>query len=258
MDKLTGIHAVREALAAGRPLQTVLVARGRHGGRLEEIVRLAKRHGVPVRFEDRARLDQVAGTREHQGVVGMVASKAAVALEDLLARSSQQGAPGLLVLLDGVEDPQNLGAIIRTALAAGTAGVVIPERRAAGLGDAAARASAGAVAHLPVARVTNLPRAMETLKAAGYWLVGLDERAERRYTDVDLTGSVALVLGGEGKGLHQLVRDRCDFLASIPCRGPVPSLNVSVAAGIALFEVLRQRAAKAPAKDSVPPLLRDR
>lgn len=245
MDRLTGPNAVREALVAGRPLQTVLVARGRHGGRLEEIVRLAKRNGVPVRFEDRARLDQMAGTREHQGVLAMVAAKATFALEDLLAQPVSQAAPGLLVLLDGVEDPQNLGAIIRTALAVGAAGVVIPERRAAGLGDAAARASAGAVAHLPVARVTNVPRAMEALKSAGYWLVGLDERAERRYTDVDLTGSVALVLGGEGKGLHQLVRERCDFLVSIPSRGPVPSLNVSVAAGIALFEVLRQRAAKA-------------
>ena len=247
MDKLTGPHAVREALAAGRPLQTVIVARGRHGGRLEEIVRLAKRHGVPVRFEDRVRLDQVAGTREHQGVLALVASSATVSLEDLLARPSPQGTsglPGLLVLLDGVEDPQNLGAIIRTTLAAGAAGIIIPERRAAGLGDAAARASAGAVAHLPVARVTNLPRAMETLKTAGYWLVGLDEHADRRYTDVDLTGSVALVLGGEGKGLHQLVRERCDFLVSIPARGPVPSLNVSVAAGIALFEVLRQRTFK--------------
>jgi 23S rRNA (guanosine2251-2'-O)-methyltransferase len=245
MDRLTGPNAVREALVAGRPLQAVLVARGRHGGRLEEIVRLAKRNGVPVRFEDRARLDQMAGTREHQGVLALVAAKATFALEDLLARPVSQDAPGLLVLLDGVEDPQNLGAIIRTALAVGAAGVVIPERRAAGLGDAAARASAGAVAHLPVARVTNVPRAMEALKSAGYWIVGLDERAERRYTDVDLTGSVALVLGGEGKGLHQLVRERCDFLVSIPSRGPVPSLNVSVAAGIALFEVLRQRAAKA-------------
>jgi 23S rRNA (guanosine2251-2'-O)-methyltransferase len=244
MDRLTGPNAVREALVAGRPLQAVLVARGRHGGRLEEIVRLAKRNGVPVRFEDRIRLDQMAGTSEHQGVLAMVAAKATFALEDLLARPVSQDAPGLLVLLDGIEDPQNLGAIIRTALAVGAAGVVIPERRAAGLGDAAARASAGAVAHLPVARVTNVPRAMEALKSAGYWLVGLDERAERRYTDVDLTGSVALVLGGEGKGLHQLVRERCDFLVSIPSRGPVPSLNVSVAAGIALFEVLRQRSAK--------------
>jgi 23S rRNA (guanosine2251-2'-O)-methyltransferase len=241
MGKLTGIHAVREALAAGRPLQAVLVVRGRHGERLDEIVRLARQQGVPVRFEDRLRLDQTAGTREHQGVVALVAARATVSLEDLLARPSQHGVPGLLVLLDGVEDPQNLGAIIRTALAAGASGVVIPERRAAGLGDSVARASAGALAHLPVARVTNLPRAMEALKAAGYWLVGLDERAERRYTDVDLTGPVALVLGAEGKGMHQLVRQHCDFLVSIPVRGPVPSLNVSVAAGIALFEVLRQR-----------------
>jgi 23S rRNA (guanosine2251-2'-O)-methyltransferase len=248
MDRLTGPNAVREALVAGRPLQTVVIARGHHGGRLEEIARLAKKNNVPVRFEDRMRLDQLAGTREHQGVLAMVASKAAIALEDLLAGSGSPSASGLLVLLDGVEDPQNLGAIIRTALAAGAAGVVVPERRAAGLGDAAARASAGAVAHLPVARVTNLPRAMEELKSAGYWLVGLDERAEKRYTEVDLKGNIAIVLGGEGKGLHQLVRERCDFLVSIPTSGPVPSLNVSVAAGVALFEVVRQRSISAPAR----------
>ena len=244
MDRLTGPNAVREALLAGRPLQAVIIARGHHGGRLEEIARLAKRNNVPVRFEERARLDQLSGTRQHQGVFAMVASKAAIGLEDLLGQSDQQDQPRgsrLLVLLDGVEDPQNLGAIIRSALAAGATGIVIPERRAAGLGDAAARASAGAVAHLPVARVTNLPRAMEELKEAGYWLVGFDERSERSYTDVDLRGSIALVLGGEGKGLHQLVRERCDFLVSSPARGPVPSLNVSVAAGIALFEVVRQR-----------------
>jgi 23S rRNA (guanosine2251-2'-O)-methyltransferase len=251
MDRLTGPNAVREALVAGRPLQTVVIARGHHGDRLQEIARLAKRNNVPVRFEDRARLDQLAGTREHQGVLAMVASKAAISLEDLLAGAGSpgsHGSSGLLVLLDGVEDPQNLGAIIRTALAAGAAGVIIPERRAAGLGDAAARASAGAVAHLPVARVTNLPRAMEQLKAAGYWLVGLDERADRRHSDADLKGNIAIVLGGEGKGLHQLVRERCDFLVSIPTRGPVASLNVSVAAGIALFEAVRQREAPGAAR----------
>jgi 23S rRNA (guanosine2251-2'-O)-methyltransferase len=244
MDRLTGPNAVREALVAGRPLQTIYIARGRHGDRLEELARLARRNNVPVRFEDRSRLDQFAGTREHQGVVAMAASKSAVAFEDLLEKAAALGTSRLLVLLDGIEDPQNLGAIIRSALAAGAAGIVIPERRAAGLGDAAARASAGAVAHLPVARVTNLPRAMEELKEAGYWLVGFDERADRRHTDVDLTGAIALVLGGEGKGLHQLVRERCDFLVSIPTSGPVPSLNVSVAAGIALFEAVRQRSQK--------------
>lgn len=244
MDKLTGIHAVREALAARRPVRSVLIARGRHGDRLEEIVRLARRNGVSVRFEERPQVDRAAGTREHQGVVALLAAEASVSLEDLLDAGGPSSSSGLLVLLDGVEDPQNLGAIIRTALAAGAGGIVIPERRAAGLTDAAARASAGAAAHLRVARVTNLPRAMEEIKQAGYWLVGLDERAERHHTDIDLTGPIALVAGGEGKGLHQLVKERCDFVVSIPTQGPVRSLNVSVAAGVVLFEVVRQRAAK--------------
>jgi 23S rRNA (guanosine2251-2'-O)-methyltransferase len=242
MERLSGIHAVREALVAERPLQTLIVARGHHGERLEEVVRLAKRAGVPVRFEDRQQLDRTAGKRDHQGVVAIVSAQGAVSLEDLLARCAAE--PRILVLLDGIEDPQNLGAIIRTALAAGAGGIVIPERRAAGLTEAAARVSAGAIAHLPVARVTNMARAMEELKAAGYWIVGLDERAEQRHTDVDLTGRIAIVLGGEGKGLHDLVRSRCDFLVSIPTTGPVGSLNVSVAAGITLFEAVRQRTAK--------------
>ncbi|PYU18387.1 MAG: 23S rRNA (guanosine(2251)-2'-O)-methyltransferase RlmB [Acidobacteria bacterium] len=243
MEKLTSIHAVREALAARRPVQSVLIARGRHGDRLEEIVRLARRNGVSLRFEARPQIDRAAGTRDHQGVVALIAREASVSLEELLAGDGS-AASGLLVLLDGVEDPQNLGAIIRTALAAGAAGVVLPERRAAGLTDAAVRASAGAAAHLRVARVINLARAMEEIKRAGYWVVGLDERAERRYTDIDLSEPVALVLGGEGNGLHQLVKERCDFVVSIPATGPVRSLNVSVAAGVVLFEVVRQRAAK--------------
>jgi len=151
----------------------------------------------------------------------------------------------LIVLLDGVEDPHNLGAIIRTALAAGAQGVVIPERRAVGLTDTVARASAGALAHLPIARVTNLARAMEELKEAGYWLVGLDETADKPYTQVDYTSPVGIVLGGEGKGLHELTRKRCDFVVSLPTSGPVKSLNVSVAAGVVLFEALRQRRAQA-------------
>lgn len=243
MEKLTGIHAVREALVARRPLQSVLIARGRHGDRLEEIVRLARRNGVSVRFEDRPQVDRAAGMRDHQGVVALTAGEASVSLEELLG-SESPAESGLLVLLDGIEDPQNLGAVIRTALAAGAGGVVIPERRAAGLTDAAVRASAGAAAHLRVARVVNLSRAMEEIKGAGYWLVGLDERAEKRHTDIDLSGRLALVLGGEGKGLHQLVKERCDFVVSIPTSGPVRSLNVSVAAGIVLFEAVRQRAAK--------------
>jgi 23S rRNA (guanosine2251-2'-O)-methyltransferase len=238
MERLLGIHAVEEALAAGRALERIVIARGRHGERMEEIVRQARARGVPVRFEDRAELDRLAATREHQGVVALAAAKRALALEDLLATNAQRG---LLVLLDGVEDPHNLGAIVRTALAAGAEGVMIPERRAAGLTEAVARASAGALEHLPVARVKNLTLAMEQLKEAGYWLIGLDERAPKSYTAADFTGSVGIVLGSEGEGLHELTRKRCDFLVSIPTTGPVRSLNVSVAAGVVLFEAVRQR-----------------
>ncbi|MGH9681475.1 MAG: 23S rRNA (guanosine(2251)-2'-O)-methyltransferase RlmB [Candidatus Acidiferrales bacterium] len=241
MNRLTGIHAVREALEAGHPLDSLVIAKGSHGNRIEELVRLARKQNIPVRFEERAQVDRTAGTHEHQGVVALVAASPVASFEDLLKPRGPGGAAGLLVLLDGVEDPQNLGAIVRTSLAAGAQGVVIPERRAAGLTDSVARASAGALAHLPVARVKNLVRAMEEMKEAGYWLVGLDERAERRHTEVDFKAPVGIILGGEGKGLHALTRERCDFLVSIPTTGPVRALNVSVAAGIVLFEAVRQR-----------------
>lgn len=238
MNYLTGFHAVEEALAAGRPLDRIIIAQGRHGERVEAIVRLAKSRGVSVRFEERHQLDRLVGNRDHQGVVALGAAKPVLGLEDLLGEKTQHG---LLILLDGVEDPHNLGAIVRTALAAGARGIVIPERRAAGLSDTVERASAGALAHLPVARVKNLARAMEEMKECGYWLVGLDERAEKNYTEADLKAPVGIVLGSEGEGLHELTRKRCDFLVSIPTVGPVRSLNVSVAAGIMLFEAVRQR-----------------
>ena len=245
MQKLTGIHAVKEALEAGQPIEHLLVAKGRQDPRAEQIVQLARRGGIPVRFEDRAQLDRIAGTREHQGVVAIAAAQPAATLEDILSNANQEkGRPGLIVLLDGVEDPHNLGAIIRTALAAGAHGVVVPERRAAGLTDTVRRASAGALAHLPVAKVINLARTMEQLKESGYWLVGLDERAEKDYSDVDYTSPTGVVMGGEGGGLHELTRKRCDFVVSLPTLGPVKSLNVSVATGVVLFEALRQRRAR--------------
>lgn len=247
MDKLTGIHAVREALEAGRAVDRIVIARGRQDTRAEEIVKLARERNIPVRFEERAQLDRLAGSRDHQGVIAIAAARAAGTLEEILATANKDkdhGGKGLIVLLDGVEDPHNLGAIVRTALAAGAHGVVIPERRAAGLTDAVARASAGALAHLPVAKVTNLAQTMEELKEAGYWLVGLDEHAEKNYTEVDYSSPVGIVLGGEGKGLHDLTRKRCDFVVKLPTTGPVKSLNVSVAAGVVLFEALRQRQPK--------------
>src|SRR6516164_1273147 len=242
MDKLTGIHAVKEALEARRPIDRIVIAKGRQDTRIEEIVQLARKKSIPLRFEDRSQLDRLANSKDHQGVVALAAARPAAALEDILASANQaRGQIGLIILLDGIEDPHNLGAIVRTALAAGAYGVVIPERRAVGLTDTVARASAGALAHLPVVKVTNLARAMEELKEAGYWLVGLDERADKAYTEVDYTLPVGIVLGSEGQGLHELTRKRCDFVVSLPTCGPVKSLNVSVAAGVVLFEALRQR-----------------
>src|ERR1700740_50621 len=242
MDKLTGIHAVKEALEAQRPIDRIAIAKGRQDTRIEEIVQLARKQSIPVRFEDRAQLDRLANSKDHQGVVALAAARAAATLQDLLAGAKPaKGKPGLIVLLDGVEDPHNLGAIVRTALAAGAHGVIIPERRAAGLTDTVARASAGALAHLPVAKVTNLVRTMEELKETGYWLVGLDERADKSYTEVDYTSPTGIVLGGEGGGLHELTPKRCDLVVSLPTTGPIKSLNVSVASGVVLFEALRQR-----------------
>jgi 23S rRNA (guanosine2251-2'-O)-methyltransferase len=242
MDKLTGIHAVKEALEAQRPMDRIAIAKGRQDTRIEEIVQLARKQGVSVRFEERSQIDRVAGSKDHQGVVALAAARAAATLDDIVALANAS-APlrGLIVLLDGVEDPHNLGAIVRTALASGAHGVVIPERRAAGITDTVARASAGALAHLAVAKVINLVRAMEDLKEAGYWLVGLDEASDKSYTEVDYTLPTGIVLGSEGKGLHELTRKRCDFVVSLPTTGPVKSLNVSVAAGVVLFEALRQR-----------------
>lgn len=242
MERFTGIHAVREALEAGSAFDRIVIAKGRQDSRIEGIVQLARERGIAVRFEDRGQLDRLANSRDHQGVVAIAAARSAATLEDILERANQsKGQQGLIVLLDGVEDPHNLGAIVRTALAAGAHGVVIPERRAAGLTDTVARASAGALAHLPIAKVTNLARAMEELKEAGYWLIGLDEEGDKNYTEVDYSSPTGIVMGSEGAGLHELTRKRCDFVVSLPTTGPVKSLNVSVATGVVLFEALRQR-----------------
>jgi 23S rRNA (guanosine2251-2'-O)-methyltransferase len=231
-----GIHPVLEALHARRPLDRVVVAKGLAGPRIQEIIELSRSLSIPVRFEPRQALDRLAGGPQHQGVVALGAPHRAVALEDLI------GAKGLLVILDGVEDPHNLGAIVRTAHAAGAAAVVVPERRAAGLTETVAKAAAGALEHLPVARVGNLTRALEQLKRCGYWIYGLDERGGDTYDQIDYASPTALVLGGEGKGLHDLVRRHCDFLVRIPLAGKISSLNVSVAAGIVLFEWKRRSA----------------
>ena len=240
MNLIYGINAVTEALKArGRAFEWVGVAKERHDLRLQRVIDECRRQAVAVRFVPRAELDRMAGNNGHQGVVAVTSAKQYSDVDDVLA--AKRGTHSLVVVLDGVEDPHNLGAILRTADAAGADGVVIPERRAAGVTAAVAKVSAGASEHLPIAKVTNIARALEDLKSNNLWIVGLDERGSQSYESLDYKMDCALVMGAEGKGLHDLVRKRCDFLVSIPMLGKVASLNVSVAAGVVLYEILRQR-----------------
>jgi 23S rRNA (guanosine2251-2'-O)-methyltransferase len=238
MAILSGIHPVAEALRAKRPLERILVAQGAGGPRVQEIIDMARRAAVPVRFEPRGALDRLAGSAAHQGVVAMGAANKYADFEAAISSP-------LVVVLDGVEDPHNLGAIIRTAHAAGAGAMIIPERRAAGVTDVVAKAAAGALEYLPITRVTNINRALEELKEKGYWIYGLDERGTETYDQVDYAAPTAFVLGGEGKGLHEQVRKHCDILVRIPMAGKISSLNVSVAAGVVLFEWKRQVGARA-------------
>jgi 23S rRNA (guanosine2251-2'-O)-methyltransferase len=237
MAVLAGFHPVREALRSGRTLERVVIARGAAGPRFQEIIDLAKAQKVPVRFEPRESLDRHSPKTPHQGVIALGATKSYATLEDILAASP---APRLIVLLDGIEDPHNVGAIIRTAHAAGADAIVIPERRAAPVTETVEKAAAGALAWLPVVRAVNLNRSLELLKEAGFWIYGIDERGTQSYTDTDFDAKTALVLGGEGHGLHQQLRQHCDFILRIPMAGEVSSLNVSVAAGVVLFELQRR------------------
>ena len=229
MAVLIGVHPVVEALRAQRPLDRIVVARGAGGHRLQEIIDLARASGTPVRFEDRASLDRLAGGKAHQGVIALGAEKKYAELDEIRAKAK------LLVVLDGVEDPHNLGAIIRTAHAAGADAIVIPERRAAGLTETVAKAAAGALEHLPVVRTGNINQTLRSLKDEGYFVYGLDEKGTADYDRVDWAARCVIVMGAEGAGLHDLVKRNCDLLVRIPMAGAIASLNVSVATGIVLF-----------------------
>jgi 23S rRNA (guanosine2251-2'-O)-methyltransferase len=226
---LIGVHPVVEALKAKRPLERILVARGAGGHRLQEIIDLARQAGTPVRFEDRGALDRLAAVKSHQGVVAIGAEKKYAELEDVAATAE------LLVVLDGVEDPHNLGAIIRTAHAAGAGAVIIAERRAAGLTETVAKSAAGALEYLPVVRAVNINQTLRSLKDEGYFVYGLDEKGEQPFDGIDWPARTVIVMGAEGKGLHELVKKNCDALVRIPMAGAIASLNVSVATGIVLF-----------------------
>ena len=229
MAVLIGIHPVTEALRARSPLERVLIAKGAGGARIQEMIDLARANATPVRFEPRDVLDRMAAGGVHQGVVAVGAAKKYSDLDDVSESAK------LIVVLDGVEDPHNLGAIVRTAHAAGADAVVIPERRAAGLTETVAKAAAGALEYLPITRVTNINRTLEKLKQQGYWIYGMDERGTATYSTVEWALPTVIVLGAEGHGLHELVRKHCDVLVRIPMAGEIASLNVSVAAGIVLF-----------------------
>ncbi|MBV9210303.1 MAG: 23S rRNA (guanosine(2251)-2'-O)-methyltransferase RlmB [Acidobacteria bacterium] len=244
--QLYGVSPVLEALRAGaRPIEQITIAEGSQPSRLRELIELAHSRGVPVRRAPRQQLARLAGaTANHQGVIASIAAARYADTYELLEKLSARvgtDAPPLAVVLDGVEDPRNLGAILRTVECAGGHGVFIPERRAAGLTETVAKAAAGALEHVPVARAANLSRLIEELKERNIWTVGTSADAEMDYTEWDWTQACAVFFGGEGAGLHRLVRERCDALVRIPVRGHITSLNVSVAAGVVLYEAVRQR-----------------
>jgi 23S rRNA (guanosine2251-2'-O)-methyltransferase len=252
MDVLYGLHPVEEALKAGRRrFDHVLVARERHDDRLSRLVAACREAGVRVRQESRDQLTQIAGTPTHQGVVAVVLPQQLLTIEDLFEPMHPKH-PRLVLALDGVEDPQNLGALLRVADGAGVDGIVLTERRSAPLSPVAVKASAGATEHLRIARVVNLVRALEELKEHNLWIIGLDERGATDYDRFDFAGDCVLVLGREGAGLHDLVRRTCDHLLRIPMAGGVSSLNVSTAGAVVLYEAARQR--RAAAQRATPPV----
>jgi 23S rRNA (guanosine2251-2'-O)-methyltransferase len=241
-EVLFGIHPIQEALASGqRPIHKLYLLRGRADKPVQAILKAAKSQGIAVYFESREVLDRLAGNARHQGVVGLLGAASYATIEELFQTAQDRKEPPFFVLLDGVEDPRNLGAIIRTAEAVGAHGLIIPQHRAAGITPAAAKAAAGAEEFLPVVQAVNLTQTIQDLKSKGLWIYGLDAKAKQAYYQTGLTGPLALVVGGEGKGIRRLVSEHCDALISIPMVGRIESLNVSVAAAVVLYEVLRQR-----------------
>jgi 23S rRNA (guanosine2251-2'-O)-methyltransferase len=242
MNIIYGINPVLEALRADRPaLHKIISAEGKEAGALRGLQQAARSRNVPVQLSPREALTRLADSPHHQGVIGLLADSLYAPWEDFLVSLRSRTGRAVVLLLDGIEDPQNLGSLIRTSEACGVRGIVIPKDRAAGLTPAAVKASAGAVAHLPVARVTNLVSALEELKKEGFWIVGADMEGGKGLYEMEFDMNVGLVIGGEGKGLRPLVRKKCDFTISIPMRGKVASLNAAIAGAVILFEILRQQ-----------------
>lgn len=239
-NKIEGRNAVLEAFRSGKTVDKLYILDGCQDGPVRTIAREARKHDTIIQYVAKERLDQISETGKHQGAIAVAASYEYATVEDILAKAKEKGEPPFILLLDNIEDPHNLGAIIRTANLAGAHGVIIPKRRAAGLTAVVARTSAGALNYTPVAKVTNLKTVMEQLKKEGMWFVCAD-MGGTTYYDLDLKGPIGLVIGNEGEGVSRLVKENCDFVASIPMKGNIDSLNASVAAGILAFEIARQR-----------------
>ncbi len=239
-DRIEGRNAVLEAFRSGKTIDKLFVLDGCQDGSVQSIIREAKKQDTLIQFVAKERLNQLTETGKHQGVIAYAAAYAYAEVEDMLRLARDRGEAPFLILLDGIEDPHNLGAIIRTANLAGVHGVIIPKRRAVGLTATVAKASAGALHYTPVAKVTNLTRTMEELKKQGLWFVCADMGGEQMYR-LNLTGPIGLVIGSEGEGVSRLVKENCDLTASIPMKGDIDSLNASVAAGVLAYEIVRQR-----------------
>ena len=239
-SKVEGRNAVLEAFRSGRVVDKLFVQERCEDGPVKTILREAKKHDTMVRFVKKERLDQMSDTGKHQGVIAMTAAYDYAEVEDILEKAREKGEPPFILLLDNIEDPHNLGAIIRTANLAGAHGVIIPKNRAVGLTATVARTSAGALNYTPVARGTNMARTIEELKKEGLWFVCADMGGTSMYS-LDLKGPIGLVIGNEGDGVSRMVKEKCDFIASIPMKGDIDSLNASVAAGVLAFEIVRQR-----------------
>ena len=239
-NKIEGRNAVLEALRAGKPIDKLYVLDGCPDGPVRTIIREAKKGDTIINYVKKERLDQLSETGHHQGVIAMAASYEYATVEDILEKAREKGEAPFIFVLDNIEDPHNLGAMIRTANLAGAHGVIIPKRRAVGLTPTVARTSAGAINYTPVAKVTNLKQTMEQLKKEGMWIVCADMDGTPYY-QMDLKGPMGLVIGNEGEGVSRLIKETCDFVASIPMKGDIDSLNASVAAGVLAFEIARQR-----------------
>ena len=239
-DVIAGRNAVSEAIRSGRPIDKILVARGDRSGAVVGILAKAREKQIPVKEADRTKLDFLSGSAPHQGIVALAAAKEYCTVEDILAYAQERGEPPFLVILDELEDPHNLGAIIRTAECTGVHGVIIPKRRSASLSYTVGKASAGAIEYMRVARVTNIANLIDELKERGVWIYGADMNGTD-YLQCDMSGACAIVIGNEGKGIARLVREKCDVIVSLPMKGHINSLNASVAAGILMYHALKGR-----------------